>query len=120
MFYCDALFGIKPSGLGNWGIALVGLWVPAAVNLAGIRQTAWLQNLTVALKYLPLLFVAVAGWFFVTKANFGAFNTSGAACTPRSGSPPEWRCSRSSVWKRRPSPPSGSRTRARRDLGLRP
>ncbi len=77
VFYVDALFGISPSGLGNWGIALIGLWIPAAVNLAGIRQTAWLQNLTVVLKYLPLLFVGVVGWFFVTKANFGAFNASG-------------------------------------------
>jgi basic amino acid/polyamine antiporter, APA family len=79
VFYVDALFGIKPSGLGNWGIALAGLWIPAAVNLAGIRQTAWLQNLTVVLKYLPLLFVGVVGWFFVTKANFGAFNASGGS-----------------------------------------
>ncbi len=79
VFYVNALFGIKPSGLGNWGIALIGLWIPAAVNLAGIRQTAWLQNLTVVLKYLPLLFVAVVGWFFVTKADFGAFNASGGS-----------------------------------------
>ena len=79
VFYCDALFGIKPSGLGNWGIALIGLWIPAAVNLAGIRHVAWLQNLTVVLKYLPLLFVAVVGWFFVSKANFGPFNASGGS-----------------------------------------
>ena len=79
VFYVDALFGISPSGLGNWGIALIGLWIPAAVNLAGLRQTAWLQNLTVVLKFLPLLFVAVVGWFFVSKANFGAFNASGGS-----------------------------------------
>jgi APA family basic amino acid/polyamine antiporter len=79
VFYVDALFGIRPSALGNWGIALLGLWIPAAVNLAGIRQTAWLQNLTVVLKYLPLLFVGVVGWFFVSKANFGAFNASGGS-----------------------------------------
>src|SRR5580658_6326264 len=79
VFYVDALFGIRPSGLENWGIALVGLWIPAAINLAGIRQTAWLQNITVVLKYLPLLFVAVVGWFFVTKANFGGFDTSGGS-----------------------------------------
>ena len=79
VYYCDALFGINPSGLENWGIALVGLWIPAAINLAGIRQTAWLQNVTVVLKYLPLLFVAVVGWFFVTRANFGAFNASGGS-----------------------------------------
>ena len=31
VFYVDALFGINPSGLGNWGIALGGLWIPATV-----------------------------------------------------------------------------------------
>src|ERR1041385_5836927 len=35
VFYVDALFGINPSGIGNWGIALAGLWIPALVNLAG-------------------------------------------------------------------------------------
>jgi basic amino acid/polyamine antiporter, APA family len=31
------------------------------------------------LKFLPLLFVGVAGWFFVSKSNFGAFNASGGS-----------------------------------------
>jgi len=79
VFYVDALFGIHPSGMGNWGIALTGLWIPAAVNLAGVKQMAWFQNLTVVLKFLPLLFVGVAGWFFVSKGNFGAFNASGGS-----------------------------------------
>src|SRR5690349_21872554 len=79
VFYVDALFGIRPSGIGNWGIALGGLWIPALVNLAGVRQMAWFQNLTVVLKFLPLLFVGVAGWFFVKQANFGAFNASGGS-----------------------------------------
>jgi len=80
VFYVDALFGIShPSAMTNWGIALIGLWVPAAVNLAGVRQMAWFQNITVVLKFLPLLFVGVVGWFFVSKANFGAFNASGGS-----------------------------------------
>lgn len=79
VFYVDALFGIKPSGIENWGIALTGLWIPAAVNLAGVRQMAWFQNLTVVLKFLPLLFVGVVGWFFVSKGNFGTFNASGGS-----------------------------------------
>ena len=37
VFYVDALFGINPSGIGNWGIALAGLWIPALVNLAGVK-----------------------------------------------------------------------------------
>jgi len=80
VFYVDALFSINhPTGLENWGIALFGLWIPAAVNLAGVRQMAWFQNLTVILKFLPLLFVGIVGWFFVHAANFGAFNASGGS-----------------------------------------
>jgi APA family basic amino acid/polyamine antiporter len=80
VFYVNALFGWdNPASLANWGIAMVGLWVPAIVNLAGIRQMAWFQNLTVVLKFLPLLFVGVVGWWFVDTANFGAFNASGGS-----------------------------------------
>jgi APA family basic amino acid/polyamine antiporter len=80
VFYVDALFGINhASGMTNWGIALFGLWVPAVINLAGVRQMAWFQNLTVILKFLPLLFVGVVGWFFVHSANFGGFNASGGS-----------------------------------------
>jgi APA family basic amino acid/polyamine antiporter len=89
VFYVDALFGIKhASGMANWGIALLGLWVPAIVNLAGVRQMAWFQNVTVILKFLPLMFVGVVGWFFVDGANFGSFNAVGAS-TAVSVSPPE-------------------------------
>jgi APA family basic amino acid/polyamine antiporter len=108
VFYVDALFSLgRPSGWANWGIAPAGLWVPAAVNLAGLRHMAWFQNVTVVLKYLPLLFVGVVGWFFVRAANFGPFNASAAACTAASASRPACRCSCSSAWRWRPSPPGG-------------
>jgi len=80
VFYVDALFNIThPAGMENWGIALLGLWVPAIVNLVGVRQMAWFQNTTVVLKFLPLLFVGVVGWFFVRSVNFGGFNMSGGS-----------------------------------------
>jgi APA family basic amino acid/polyamine antiporter len=42
VFYVNALFGFRHvSGWADWGIALAGLWVPAAINLAGLRQVAW-------------------------------------------------------------------------------
>src|SRR5271166_1926324 len=64
VFYVDALFGwTHNAGWQNWCIALVGLWIPAAINLASIRGMAWFQNVTVVLKFVPLLFVAVVGWF---------------------------------------------------------
>ena len=80
VFYVDALFGwAHITGMENWLIAMVGLWVPAVINLVGIRQMAWFQNVTVVLKFLPLLFVGVIGWFFVQSGHFGAFNASGGS-----------------------------------------
>jgi basic amino acid/polyamine antiporter, APA family len=80
VFYVDSLFGLKHvSGLANWGIALIGLWVPAVINLLGVRQVAWFQNVTVVLKFLPLAFIGVVGWFFVRSVNFGSFNASGGS-----------------------------------------
>jgi hypothetical protein len=29
------------------------------------REMAWFQNITIILKFLPLLFIAIVGWFFV-------------------------------------------------------
>ncbi len=80
VFYVDSLFGWNhATGLENWAIALVGLWLPAAVNLLGVRQMAWFQNVTVVLKFVPLLFVGIVGWFFVHASNFGPFNASGGS-----------------------------------------
>jgi APA family basic amino acid/polyamine antiporter len=80
VFYVDALLHLdNPSGLVNWGIALVGLWVPAVVNLVGVQQMAWFQNVTVVLKFFPLVFVGIVGWFFVDEAHFGPFNATGGS-----------------------------------------
>jgi len=80
VFYVESLFGItNPSGWTNWGIALTGLWIPAIINLAGVRRMAIFQMFTVVLKFLPLLFVGLVGWFFVESANFGPFNASGGS-----------------------------------------
>lgn len=58
-------------------IALVGLWVPAAVNLAGVRAMGAFQVVTTVLKFLPLLLMATVGLFFVDGANFTPWNASG-------------------------------------------
>ncbi len=80
VLYVESLFGIhNPSAWTNVGIAMCGLWIPAAVNLVGVRQMAWFQNFTVVLKFLPLLVVGVVGWFFVKAANFGPFNATGGS-----------------------------------------
>lgn len=58
-------------------IALAGLWIPAAVNLSGLRNTGTLQVVTTVLKFVPLLFMATVGLLFIDTANFGPFNGSG-------------------------------------------
>ncbi|WP_331769078.1 amino acid permease (plasmid) [Embleya sp. NBC_00888] len=65
------------STLGKMFIALVGLTVPALVNLSGVKNMGALQLVTTVLKFVPLLFVSIVGLFFVKGANFGPFNASG-------------------------------------------
>jgi APA family basic amino acid/polyamine antiporter len=80
VLYVESLFSIShPSAWTNFGIAMLGLWIPAVVNLVGVKQMAWLQNVSVVLKFLPLLVVGIVGWFFVKTANFGPFNASGGS-----------------------------------------
>ena len=80
VLYVESLFSIKhPSAWTNFGIAMIGLWIPAAINLYGARQMAWFQNITVVLKFLPLAVVGIVGWFFIHTANFGPFNATGGS-----------------------------------------
>lgn len=58
-------------------IALVGLWLPAIVNLSGIRNIGVAQVVTTVLKFIPLVFMATVGLFFIKSHNFGSFNASG-------------------------------------------
>jgi APA family basic amino acid/polyamine antiporter len=58
---------------------MTGLWIPAVINLVGVRQMAWFQNVTVVLKFLPLAMVGLVGWFFVKDVNFGPFNATGGS-----------------------------------------
>jgi len=60
-------------------IALAGLWIPAIVNLAGLRSIAWFEILTTVVKFIPLLFIATVGLFFIKSGNFGSFNASGGS-----------------------------------------
>src|SRR3954466_14711393 len=60
-------------------IALAGLWIPAVINLAGLRSIAWFEILTTVVKFIPLLFIATVGLLFIKTDNFGSFNPSGGA-----------------------------------------
>jgi APA family basic amino acid/polyamine antiporter len=58
-------------------IALFGLWIPAAVNLTGLRSMGSFQLWTTVLKFIPLVLMSTVGLFFVTAGNFTPWNLSG-------------------------------------------
>jgi APA family basic amino acid/polyamine antiporter len=68
------------TGHNKWGsiaIALTGLWIPALINLSGLRNMVVTQILTTVLKFIPLIFMATIGLLFMHAGNFGKFNASG-------------------------------------------
>lgn len=58
-------------------LALIGLWIPAAINLTGVRNMGAFQVITTVLKFVPLIFMATVGLLFIDAHNFGPFNASG-------------------------------------------
>ena len=71
-----------------WTILLVlaGLWIPAAVNLSGIRNMGWFQVATTITKFAALAFMSVVGIFYIKSANFTPFNVSGHGAISAVGS----------------------------------
>jgi APA family basic amino acid/polyamine antiporter len=58
-------------------LVLVGLWLPAIINLTGIKNMGAVQVGTTILKFAAVLFMATVGMFFIDTANFTPWNVSG-------------------------------------------
>src|SRR4029077_19445302 len=58
-------------------LVLVGLWIPAVINLSGVKNMGSVQLITTILKFAALLFVSIVGLFFIKSANFTPWNISG-------------------------------------------
>jgi len=58
-------------------LVLVGLWIPAAVNLSGVKNIGSVQIITTIIKFVALAFVSVVGLFYIKNANFHPWNVSG-------------------------------------------
>src|SRR5262252_1448571 len=58
-------------------LVLVGLWLPAVINLSGVKNMGSVQLITTILKFAALLFVSVVGLFYIKSANFTPWNVSG-------------------------------------------
>ena len=71
-----------------WTILLVlaGLWIPAFINLSGLRNMGWFQVATTITKFAALVFMSVVGLFYIKSANFSPFNVSGHGAISAVGS----------------------------------
>ncbi|HET9256445.1 MAG TPA: amino acid permease [Pseudonocardiaceae bacterium] len=58
-------------------LVLAGLWLPAVINLSGVKNMGSVQLVTTVLKFAALLFVSVVGLFYIDTANFTPWNVSG-------------------------------------------
>ena len=69
---------INKSGNTFWEIVLVliGLWIPAAINLSGVKNMGSVQVVTTILKFAALAFMSTVGLFYITTSNL-KFNVSG-------------------------------------------
>lgn len=77
VFYVETF--VNRDGAVAWSIliALGGLWIPAAVNLSGVRNMGVFQVWTTVLKFIPLALMSTVGLLFISTANFTPWNTSG-------------------------------------------
>ncbi len=67
-------------------IALVGLWLPAAVNLSGVKNMGAVQVWTTIVKFIPLVLMSTLGLFFISTANYSPANVSGRSTVGAIGS----------------------------------
>lgn len=76
--YLSVFFPALQSTLFGFGLtALATVWSLTALNWYSIRSSGNLQVITTALKILPLLIVAVGGFFFFDSSHFQPLNLSG-------------------------------------------
>ena len=57
-------------------LVLAGLWLPAAVNLSGVRNMGSVQVITTIIKFAALAFISIVGLFYIKSANFTPWNAS--------------------------------------------
>jgi APA family basic amino acid/polyamine antiporter len=57
-------------------LVLIGLWIPAVINLSGVKNMGSVQVVTTVIKFVVLAFMSTVGLFFISSANFTPWNVS--------------------------------------------
>ncbi|GAA4941633.1 amino acid permease [Actinoplanes utahensis] len=77
VFYVENF--VNSDGVVGWSIviALIGIWIPAAINLTGVKSMGVVQVWTTVIKFIPLIIMSTVGLFFISTANYSPANVSG-------------------------------------------
>ncbi|SNS85372.1 amino acid/polyamine/organocation transporter, APC superfamily [Actinoplanes regularis] len=77
VFYVEHF--VNKDGVTGWSIviALIGLWIPALINLSGVKNMGAVQLWTSVIKFIPLIIMSTVGLFFISTANYKPANISG-------------------------------------------
>jgi len=77
VLYVEEFVNKDHNRLGSVLLVLVGLWIPAVINLTGVKNMGAVQVVTTVLKFAALAFMATVGLFYIKTANFSPWNVSG-------------------------------------------
>jgi APA family basic amino acid/polyamine antiporter len=77
VLYVEVFLNKGHNRLGSILLVLVGLWLPALINLSGVKNMGAVQVSTTILKFAALAFMSTVGLFFIQRANYTPWNVSG-------------------------------------------
>jgi APA family basic amino acid/polyamine antiporter len=77
VLYVEEFVNEDQNKLFSIALALLGLWIPAAINMVGVKAMGTVQVWTSVLKFIPLVFMSTVGLFYMSSANFEVWNISG-------------------------------------------
>jgi APA family basic amino acid/polyamine antiporter len=85
VLYVEEFVNKDHNRLGSVLLVLVGLWIPAAINLSGVKNMGAVQVVTTVLKFAALAFMSIVGLFYIQRANFTPWNVSGESAVSAIG-----------------------------------
>ncbi len=77
VLYVEEFVNTGHNRLASVALVLVGLWIPAIINLTGVKNMGAVQVVTTLLKFAALAFMSTVGLFFIKSANYTPWNVSG-------------------------------------------
>jgi basic amino acid/polyamine antiporter, APA family len=77
VLYLERFVNTSHNRVGSIFLVLIGLWLPAAVNLSGVKNMGSVQVGTTVIKFAALLFMSTVGLFYISSANYHPWNVSG-------------------------------------------